>query len=52
MKYYFFIISFLALAPLGVAQELQWITKEDVLARVREQNNNLKIAEKEVMATR
>ncbi len=52
MKYYLFIIGFLALAPLGMAQEPQWITKEDALAQIREQNNNLKIAEKEIMAAK
>jgi outer membrane protein TolC len=52
MKHYFFIISFLVVNQLLIAQEPQWITKEEVFAKVKENNNSLKIAEKEIMAAK
>ncbi|OWW23703.1 transporter [Zobellia sp. OII3] len=50
MKYIFLILILLATSFSAEAQETQLITKAEVMARVSENNNSLKMAEQEVKA--
>jgi hypothetical protein len=50
MKHYLLRIGFLVTFTVLRAQEPQWITKEEVLVKVKENNNSLKIAEEDILA--
>jgi outer membrane protein TolC len=50
MKRYFLLICFLTAFQWAEAQELQWITKDEVLVKMKEGNTTLKMAESDIMA--
>ena len=52
MKYTFLILTFLGISFFVQAQETLMITKEEVIAKVKENNNTLKISEQDVFAAK
>ncbi|MCM4167444.1 hypothetical protein KCTC52924_01061 [Arenibacter antarcticus] len=52
MKNIIYILSFLGSIFLGSAQQTVLITKEEVLSRVKENNNTLKISQQDVLAAK
>lgn len=50
MKHTFLILTFLGISFFAQAQETLLITKEEVIAKVKENNNTLKISEQDVFA--
>jgi outer membrane protein TolC len=50
MKRYFLLICFLTAFQWAKAQEPQWITKDEVLVKMKDGNTTLKMAESDIMA--